>query len=176
MGAAEFFEVAIGKTMGEAFDKAYEQAQWEHGHGGYSGTLAEKHSVVDCGVLPARWTGRDFADAVAAARSGDADGWGLADRAYRLRMKRLVERLRRDVPDAVIRRMVDVYHDKWGPAVGIELTGKDLKAAKDRYESTRGRSFQTDSRTGRVIAGTETKLGPSSRGLKAYAFFGLASS
>lgn len=44
MGANQFEQVGRGKTAKEAFSAAREQAQWEHGHGGYSGTLAEKDS------------------------------------------------------------------------------------------------------------------------------------
>jgi len=44
MGAQEFFTVAAGNTAREAFKKAVEDAQYLHGHGGYTGTIAEKTS------------------------------------------------------------------------------------------------------------------------------------
>ena len=44
MGGDTFFIKASGKTAKEAFQSAVHQAQYEHGHGGYSGTIAEKHS------------------------------------------------------------------------------------------------------------------------------------
>jgi hypothetical protein len=46
MGACDFTAVAWGRTPQEAFRQAVESAQWEHGHGGYSGTIAEKHEFV----------------------------------------------------------------------------------------------------------------------------------
>lgn len=46
MGACEFYTVASGKTAQEAFTSARDQASWESGHGGYSGTIAEKHKYV----------------------------------------------------------------------------------------------------------------------------------
>ena len=46
MGAESFVETGKGKTASEAFNYAVGQAQYEHGHGGYSGTLAEKHDFV----------------------------------------------------------------------------------------------------------------------------------
>lgn len=46
MGADTFTTRATGKTAGEAFRFAVEDARHEHGHGGYSGTLAEKHEFV----------------------------------------------------------------------------------------------------------------------------------
>lgn len=42
MGAATFIEIGTGVNAGEAFDAACKQAAWDHGHAGYTGTLAEK--------------------------------------------------------------------------------------------------------------------------------------
>ena len=44
MGASEFVSTARGNTAQDAFGKAREEAQYESGHGGYSGTIAEKHT------------------------------------------------------------------------------------------------------------------------------------
>ena len=41
MGACEFGTTSEGATAKEAFKRAVEDAQYEHGHGGYSGTIAE---------------------------------------------------------------------------------------------------------------------------------------
>ena len=46
MGACEFWEIADGATAREAFGRAVEQARYEHGAGGYPGTIAEKHEFV----------------------------------------------------------------------------------------------------------------------------------
>ena len=43
MGAQSFEQTGKGKTAQEAFSQAVEEAAYEHGHGGYTGTLAEKH-------------------------------------------------------------------------------------------------------------------------------------
>lgn len=42
MGATEFSCRAKGKTAAEAFNAAVEEAQYQDGHGGYTGTIAEK--------------------------------------------------------------------------------------------------------------------------------------
>lgn len=42
MGACTFQSTATGKTAKDAFTKAREQALYDHGHGGYTGTIAEK--------------------------------------------------------------------------------------------------------------------------------------
>lgn len=46
MGAETFYVRSKGKTAQAAFDAAVKDAQYEHGHGGYSGTIAEKGSFV----------------------------------------------------------------------------------------------------------------------------------
>lgn len=42
MGAEQFATYWKGENATEAFQAAREDAQWEHGHGGYTGTIAEK--------------------------------------------------------------------------------------------------------------------------------------
>ena len=42
MGADVFFTNASGKTAQEAFNEAVDQARYDYGHAGYTGTLAEK--------------------------------------------------------------------------------------------------------------------------------------
>lgn len=46
MGAYTFQVHANGRTAHEAFDAARDQALYERGHGGYTGTIAEKDSFV----------------------------------------------------------------------------------------------------------------------------------
>jgi len=46
MGASEFGTRAKGKTAREAFKAAQDQAFYDHGHAGYSGTIAEKNGFV----------------------------------------------------------------------------------------------------------------------------------
>ncbi len=46
MGADTFWNRANGATAKEAFAAAVAEAKYESGHGGYSGTIAEKRSFV----------------------------------------------------------------------------------------------------------------------------------
>ena len=46
MGASAFFSSAAGHSDKEAFRAARDHAAWEYGHGGYTGTIAEKDSYV----------------------------------------------------------------------------------------------------------------------------------
>ena len=50
MGAQEFEHTGYGDTAEAAFASAIEEAGYEHGHGGYSGTIVEKQSfrMIDC--------------------------------------------------------------------------------------------------------------------------------
>jgi hypothetical protein len=46
MGGTVFETKAKGKTAAEAFAAAREQAQYDRGHSGYTGTIAEKHEFT----------------------------------------------------------------------------------------------------------------------------------
>ena len=46
MGAQMFIDYAKGDTAEAAFHALVSQAQYEHGHGGRSGTIAEKSEIV----------------------------------------------------------------------------------------------------------------------------------
>ncbi len=46
MGASDFFTKSFGKTPQEAFRNAQEDASHEYGHGGYTGSIAEKNSFI----------------------------------------------------------------------------------------------------------------------------------
>ena len=70
-GANSFFTEGAGRTAEEAFSRACDEAAHEHGHGGYTGTIAEKHGfrllTPPPGVKPeryARWVlhGRGYGD------------------------------------------------------------------------------------------------------------------
>ena len=63
MGACDFTNVKKGcyKNAQEAFIEAVKDAQYMHGHGGYTGTIAEKHSFIMID-LPKRKNPYDFID------------------------------------------------------------------------------------------------------------------
>ena len=46
MGACEFTCLGKGKTAQKAFNILVEEAQYDYGHAGYTGTIAEKDSFV----------------------------------------------------------------------------------------------------------------------------------
>lgn len=63
MGACDFRTIGTGKTVSEAFTMAKDTAAYESGHGGYTGTIAEKDSFVLIPV-PSEFAGRpaDFVE------------------------------------------------------------------------------------------------------------------
>ncbi len=80
MGATTFITQAAGKTAADAFEAARKQAQYDHGHSGYTGTVAEKDEFV---LIP--FPGGDdtvaeaFADALIRAGDKRVDSkWGPA--------------------------------------------------------------------------------------------------
>jgi len=76
MGACDFTTTARGKTAREAFLEATDQAKYEYGHSGYSGTIAEKYDfkVVVC---PPGMTVGDFIDRIMSSEDHWAlDKWG----------------------------------------------------------------------------------------------------
>lgn len=46
MGASTFYARAQGKSAKEAFKSAVDEARHERGHGGYTGSIAEKRSFI----------------------------------------------------------------------------------------------------------------------------------
>ena len=104
MGASNFVTIGKGKTAQEAFDRLTQEARYYHGHGGYTGTIAEKRSFVEFprpkGMR--KTTILKLVGALGAVSYPDA-----IEAAY---------------PKLPIRRMWDVYDDKWGPALCIALS------------------------------------------------------
>jgi len=80
MGASTFYEYGVGENAREAFDSAVEDSQYENGHGGYSGSLAEKGSYVMCHPDPmtSEAANRLADDLIDADDKRISDKWGPA--------------------------------------------------------------------------------------------------
>ena len=118
MGASEYMNVGKGKTAKVAFDKVAENARWNHGHGGYSGTIAEKYSMVEF----QRPKGMRRATVIQAVR--DLGRIGFDDDGNPKTAK-----VQAKYPKLPIAKMFEIYDDKWGASLGIELkTGEYLFA------------------------------------------------
>jgi hypothetical protein len=102
MGANTFMTTSSGLSTHAAFYNAREEAVYEHGHGGYTGTIAEKSSftVMD----PPHGSDHDLIDrlADAALNGGDVPA-DLTEHA------------------GWISRAAKIADDKWGPCVCVPL-------------------------------------------------------
>lgn len=85
MGAETFYTVAQGKTAKEAFKAARDEARYEHGNGGYTGSIAEKltFTEITLSATPEGTTRRKHAYAeadklIAAQDRRIDDKWGPA--------------------------------------------------------------------------------------------------
>ena len=110
MGASEYKRVGKGKTAKAAFDRLVEKAQWEHGHGGYSGTIAEKHSMVEF----QRPKGMRRATVIQAVENLGRIGYDDDGNPK-------TAKVQAKYPKLPIAKMLEVYDDKWGPSLAIEL-------------------------------------------------------
>ena len=81
MGATDFFTVSKGKTAKEAFANAVDEARYMDGHGGYTGTIAEKHEFIMVS-LPRDGMSREEIESFAYDQLDDhkriSDKWGPA--------------------------------------------------------------------------------------------------
>jgi len=75
MGADSFKTFACGKDADAAFGCAVEAASYEHGHGGYTGTIAEKRDFFSFGKVASV---EEAKQKMAAVRDQVDDKWGPA--------------------------------------------------------------------------------------------------
>ena len=114
MGAMDYMNVGKGKTAREVFDRLTDDAKWERGHGGYTGTIAEKDSYVEF----KRPKGMRRATVIKAVRDlghnrlNGHGPWPTSDAGKAIQAK---------YPKLPIAAMYEVWRDKWGPSLAIEL-------------------------------------------------------
>ena len=78
MGASDFYNIGFGDTAKKVFADLVSQAQYDHGHSGYSGTIAEKNDFTVI-PLPEHKDPQDYAEEL--MENGDEridDKWGPA--------------------------------------------------------------------------------------------------
>lgn len=124
MGAYQFRNSAIAETPGAAFARLRDQALYEHGHGGYTGTIAEKVGFTFVGAVDAlpSEVEKFMADLEDAEYEDDRGA------AFKLAAP---EHLRPFI------KHLDTYTDKWANAVGFEVIGK----AREQIGGSTGRLF-----------------------------------
>jgi hypothetical protein len=75
MGATTYYQISAGETASTAFRSAVEDAQYQSGHGGYTGTIAEK-STFTMATADALSRDEAFALANSLIDSKYSDKWG----------------------------------------------------------------------------------------------------
>lgn len=98
MGADTFIVHSEGKTAQAAFDAAVSRAQYDHGHAGYTGTIAEKY---------------EFQMVPPPANLADMNMREVEDYIYGL------FRFDNEPKDRPF------WDDKWGPAAGMKVGEED---------------------------------------------------
>ncbi len=78
MGAQEFTQKAKGKTAKDAFHAAREQAYYDYGHAGYTGSIAEKSEFVEIPVPTGQEAIQFASQLLANADPRVDDKWGPA--------------------------------------------------------------------------------------------------
>jgi hypothetical protein len=132
MGATTFFTYSHGRNVGEAFRQAQDEARYENGHGGYTGTIAEKPGAVTLD-LPPRVTVHTFQSKIYGAENaiceieskGDEYGY-KATAKDRADLRWLIEHFGGEYQ---AKRIVRQYHDKWGECLAFELRGSERQNA-----------------------------------------------
>lgn len=120
MGGQSFFNIGVGKNPDEVFRNLSDEAQYQHGHGGYTGTIAEKPGFQL--LSPPR--------GVAAL---DMAKWVATYVSPEYRNEPWNKGWKKEYPDALeaeVRRANQVWSDKWGPALAYEIKGEELEAFK----------------------------------------------
>ena len=153
MGATNFATIAFGKDAAEAFRTAQERSLHEHGHNGYTGTIAEKSGFTLARPCPMRV---DSDRAYRFIQAADQLGYETADakrnvedartktaRTKAEREQRAAERRFNKAVPAKAREWAksyaDAYSDKYGPAVAIEITDAASKRLRKSHSLKYGR-------------------------------------
>ena len=111
MGATPFMDCVRDVTdVQTAYSTAVEQALWEHGHGGYTGTIAEKSGFIEF-KMPDGITAEQVIDAIENPKiTKSLNGYEHYEPS-----EELIQIFGSDANN-----VYRTYDDKWGPAVALK--------------------------------------------------------
>jgi len=126
MGASDFMNIGWGKSAREVFRELVSDAQYESGHGGYTGTIAEKGSFTLFELPSKRMDPFKTANKVMECYCGEG-------------IKKNFKPEHRQWAS----RVSETCSDKWGPAACFEVNGKHAQDLRKRYrlQGKRGVKF-----------------------------------
>lgn len=136
MGASPFTDMAYGKDAHEAFHSAVQQALYDHGHAGYTGTIGEKPGFVLI-PRPPRVKASDVIEALEQCYGAEAlidkslpwmENWKRNPRA-----EKAWQRLVGWYGATTAKRYYEQYNSKWDECVAVECSDAETKAYKERY-------------------------------------------
>lgn len=132
MGATNFGHESIGENVSDAYRKAVEEAQYDYGHRGYTGTIAEKsgYRVVSFSGSQTPARAEKFIRAVndylhLRWEANDSDAKPGKKKSARRKAAKLLEKWGNALGRAAV-----LHEDKWGPAVAVLLDKRARKSAK----------------------------------------------
>lgn len=131
MGAASFCNYLVGKDLDKTFMAVTREARYMDGHGGYTGTIAEKYDYINVGTMPPRLTVDRLVNLI-----WDYEQWLSQKEDYERGVGGVRKSGKNPVPNhlqAFVEKVAGPYGDKWGPAVVIELDGTQKSRVKERY-------------------------------------------
>jgi hypothetical protein len=148
MGATTFEVYSTGRDPDSAFREARDQALYDFGHAGYTGSIAEKGSFrmvkIPAGV---RCTPKKFLEllhdvedfqSLAYLRSDLQWAKNAADKRRRESLIKKEERRqasfwRKNIAlKATLEHAEEIYGDKWGPCIALEVKGAQAVTIKKR--------------------------------------------
>jgi hypothetical protein len=124
MGASEFQVEIKAKDAKTAFRTAVEQARFEHGHGGYTGTIAEKNGFIMIDAeREARKLIAGFEANLAAIKATPKNYTTPERQRIRSEAREALKALKsvRGRNAAIVRYYDMDRCDKWGPALCVEV-------------------------------------------------------
>jgi hypothetical protein len=128
MGAVNFYCEAEGKTLQDAFRSAVDEAYYEYGHRGYTGTIAEKSGVtfveIPLNVLPDTSLKVRIGERVASAFAYFIEDQSLSaptEHEWAVRAKDDAIALRTAIGVREFERMAFIWDSKWGNALAFRL-------------------------------------------------------
>jgi len=107
MGAEAFHASLDAENEVSAFEAAVQQAEYDYGHAGYTGTIAEKGGHLTFAMLP----GVNVDEVIDLCEKGS---WGDDAPQVREKLGRMMVDPRR------VTSLIETYDDKWGAAVCIK--------------------------------------------------------
>lgn len=178
MGANNFTNVGVGKTMEAVYDELSKEARYEYGNRYDSGTIGSTYGFRKV-ELPKGLSARDLDEAVMHIfhpqflredseryTSRKAEHVAFRKTEWGARLTKIYKKVKADpAAERLVMQLAEMCTDK-GACVGVEVTGAAAKAHIDQWLRYRGTTYVNGKQVPR----------PRPRGLKVFYFFGLAPS